>query len=514
MPAGSENRLAELLGALSLACDLGNDFPLEKGLRNTLLSVQLAKQLSLASNDIATVYYVGLLRFIGCASYAHETSQVFADDNAMRGALAPVDFKYPLEGVKRIAKLGRGPIGRVRAAAKLMTKGERLGDGLQRTDCEVMIRGATRMGMPAAVARGLGDVYERWDGNGKPRNLAGEAIEISARILVVAHEAELHARLGGRAAACAMIERGAGGWFDPTIARCFLDRADELLAAIDAPSVWDAVLAAEPAPHVRVTAARIEEIARVFAELTDLKCTFTLGHSLGVAELAAAAAQRAGLSEDDVASVRLAGLLHDVGRLSVPTGIWNKPAALSRSEWERVRLHPYQAERVLAQTPLLAAVAQIAGTHHERLDGSGYHRGAAAAQITMPARLLAAADAYHALCEDRPHRAALAADAAAGELQRMAQAGVLDRDAVRAVCEAAGHRVKKRTGGWPAGLSDREVEVLRLLARGQSEKQIAKALFISPGTVHTHVVHIYEKIQVSTRAGAALFAMEHDLLRS
>jgi DNA-binding CsgD family transcriptional regulator len=212
--------------------------------------------------------------------------------------------------------------------------------------------------------------------------------------------------------------------------------------------------------------------------------------------------------------VRLAGLLHDVGRLSVPTGIWNKPGPLSRSEWERVRLHAYHAERVLAQTPLLAAVARIAGTHHERLDGTGYHRGAAAAQITMPARLLAAADTYHALCEDRPHRRALAADEAAGELQRMAQAGALDRDAVRAVCEAAGHRVKKRSGGWPAGLSDREVEVLRLLARGQSEKQIAKALFISPGTVHTHVVHIYEKIEVSTRAGAALFAMEHDLLRS
>lgn len=512
--AVSENRLAELLGALSLACDLGNDFPLEKGLRNTLLSVELARRLELASGEIATVYYVGLLRFIGCASYAHETSQVFADDNAMRGALAPVDFRYPVEALKQVTKLGRGPLDRVRAAVKLMTKGERLGEGLQRTDCEVMMRGATRMGMPAAVARGLGDVHERWDGKGKPRQLAGEAIELAARILVIAHQAELHARLGGRAAACAMIERGAGGWFDPTIARCFLAHADELLAALDAPSVWDAVLAAEPAPHVHVTAARIEEIARVFAELTDLKCTFTLGHSLGVAELAAAAAQRAGLAECEVAALRLAGLLHDVGRLSVPTGIWNKRGPLSRSEWERVRLHAYQAERVLAQTPLLADISQLAGSHHERLDGSGYHRGAPAAQLAMPARLLAAADAYHALCEDRPHRPAFAADAAAAELQRMTQAGTLDRDAVRAVCEAAGHRVKKRTGGWPAGLSDREVEVLRLLARGRSEKQIAKALFISPGTVHTHVVHIYEKIGVSTRAGAALFAMENDLLRT
>jgi HD-GYP domain-containing protein (c-di-GMP phosphodiesterase class II) len=264
--------------------------------------------------------------------------------------------------------------------------------------------------------------------------------------------------------------------------------------------------------HVRITAARVDEIARVFAELSDLKCAFTLGHSAGVAELAAAAVERIGLPASEIATTRLAGLLHDIGRLGVPTGIWDKPGPLSAGEWERVRLHTYHAERVLARSPHLAAAAQIAALHHERLDGSGYHKGVPAAVIPMPARVLAAADTYHALCEDRPHRRAITGEQAAAELQNQAQAGALDREAVRAVCEAAGHRVKKRATVWPAGLSEREVEVLRHLARGKSEKEIAKALFISPGTVHTHVAHIYEKIGVSTRAAAALFAMEHDLM--
>jgi putative nucleotidyltransferase with HDIG domain len=363
--------------------------------------------------------------------------------------------------------------------------------------------------MPPAVARGLGDAYERWDGKGGPRRLAGEEIERSARILAVAHEAEIHYRLGGKAAAIAMIERGSGGWFEPAVARCLVERADIVLAPLELPSVWDRVLEAEPRPHVRITPGRIEDIARVFAQLTDLKCTFTLGHSEGVAELAAAAAERLGL---DVETTRLAGLLHDIGRLGVPTGIWNKPGPLSRGEWERVRLHAYHGERALAQATHLAAAAQIAALHHERLDGSGYHRGVTASMLAMPARVLAAADTYRALCEHRPHRPAFTGEAAAAELQKQAQAGTLDRDAVRAVCEAAGHRVKKHATSWPGGLSDREVEVLRHLARGMSEKQIAKALFISQSTVHTHVVHIYEKIGVSTRAAAALFAMEHGLL--
>jgi DNA-binding NarL/FixJ family response regulator len=152
--------------------------------------------------------------------------------------------------------------------------------------------------------------------------------------------------------------------------------------------------------------------------------------------------------------------------------------------------------------------------HHERSDGSGYHRGATAAAVPMAARILAAADVFQALTERRPHRPAFAPDAAASEVETMIAAGTLDPEAARAVCEVAGVALRRTVGAWPAGLTDREVDVLRLLASGLSKKEIAKALVIAQGTVHTHTVHIYEKVGASTRAGVALFAMEHGLVRA
>jgi hypothetical protein len=192
-------RLNGILAALSLACDVGNDFPMEKGLRNTLLAVRLASELGARGEALSAIYYIGLLRFIGCSGYADETSKIFPDDNAMRGAMAPVDFGYPVEGLRQAATLGRGALGRTRAIATMVVRGKRLGEELQRADCEVMIRGAQRLGLPPVVAKGLGDAYERWDGKGGPRGVRGEAIEMSARILAVAHQAEItSASVGGR----------------------------------------------------------------------------------------------------------------------------------------------------------------------------------------------------------------------------------------------------------------------------------------------------------------------------
>jgi HD-GYP domain-containing protein (c-di-GMP phosphodiesterase class II) len=212
-----------------------------------------------------------------------------------------------------------------------------------------------------------------------------------------------------------------------------------------------------------------------------------------------------------VTALRRAALLHDLGRAGVSTAVWEKRGPLTSSEWEQVRLHAYHTERILSRSAALAPLAQLAGMHHERLDGSGYHRGAPASVQSKSARVLAAADVYHALTEDRPHRPAMAQEPAARVLET--QPG-LDREAVAAVLETAGQHRGRVPTPWAAGLSDREVEVLRLLARGRSERQIAQALFISASTVHTHVTHIYEKAGVSTRASAALFAMEHGLLES
>jgi putative nucleotidyltransferase with HDIG domain len=250
----------------------------------------------------------------------------------------------------------------------------------------------------------------------------------------------------------------------------------------------------------------------VIGEFADLKSVFTLGHSTAVAELAEAAAWRLGLGEADVAVVRRAGLVHDVGRVAVSTGIWEKAGPLSTGEWERVRLHTYFGERVLARCGGLAEAGAVAARHHERLDGSGYHRGAAAGDLPLAARVLAAADVCQAMTEPRPHRAGLAPGDIARALDQEVVAGRLDGDAVAAVLQAAGLRGGAAPRAFPAGLTAREVEVLRLVARGHSNKAIAAQLQLSPKTVGHHVGHVYAKAGVSTRAAAALFAVEHGLL--
>jgi HD-GYP domain-containing protein (c-di-GMP phosphodiesterase class II) len=244
-------------------------------------------------------------------------------------------------------------------------------------------------------------------------------------------------------------------------------------------------------------------------DFTDLVSPYLVGHSAGVAALAAAAVERCGSAPAEVVLIRRAGLVHDLGRVAVPVRIWQKPGPLTADEWERVRLHPYYTERVLTHSPFLSELAPVASSHHERLDGSGYHRGLTVATLTRPARLLAAADAYQAMTEPRPHRAPLSPEQAAETLGEECRAGLFDADAVAAVLDAAGQRVPRIER--PAGLTEREVEVIALLSRGLQTKQIAGELGISAKTADRHIEHAYRKIGVSTRAAAALFAMEHGL---
>ena len=229
-----------------------------------------------------------------------------------------------------------------------------------------------------------------------------------------------------------------------------------------------------------------------------------------MAALAARAAQQARLPADDVQLVRRAGWLHDIGKTGLSASIFTKASSLSEREWEQVRLHPYHTERILTHAEVLSGPGSLAALHHEHLDGSGYHRQFPAAMLPPAARILAAANSYCALLQDRAYRAALSPDTAAETLQYRVRTGQLDNDAVRCVLAAAGHHVAH--SGGIAGLSEREIEVLRLLARGLTTRQIGEALVITPKTADHHIQHIYNKIGVSTRAGATLFAMEYNLL--
>jgi DNA-binding CsgD family transcriptional regulator len=289
-----------------------------------------------------------------------------------------------------------------------------------------------------------------------------------------------------------------------------------------------------------VSADRLDACLSAIADFADLKSMWTVGHSRGVAGLAERGAAVAGLPEADQVLLRRAGLVHDIGRVAVPVNVWAKPGPLNRDEREQVRLHAYHTERVLDAAAGLRPLARLAGSHGERCDGSGYHRGSRAGELPLTAWLLAAADCYQAMGEPRPHRRALPADAAASELSREAAAGRLEADAVRAVLTAAGqphppaaerppaaprpagsspaaHRSTGPAGHGPAprpaGLSERECEVLGLLARGLATKQVARRLGISPKTCDHHIQRLYGKAGVSTRAGATLFALEHGLVR-
>ena len=320
-----------------------------------------------------------------------------------------------------------------------------------------------------------------------------------------------HFRVGGVPAARELARKRAGKQFDPAVAGLMARDAEAILSGLDTVATWDAVIESEPALAVVLSGERFDQALTAIANFVDLKSPYTLGHARAVADLAAAAGDQLGLSASEVRTLRRAGLVHDLGRLGVSNAIWDKPGPLGAGEWERVRLHPHITERMLGQSEALAPLGTIAVQHRERLDGSGYPRGLTGGAISRPARILGAADAYQAMREPRPYRAALSPETAAAELRAEARAGRLDAEVVEAVLGAAGHRVARRREG-PAGLTQREIEVLRLLTRGLSNKRIAQQLVISPKTVANHVEHIYTKIDASTRAQASLFAMQHGLL--
>lgn len=507
-------RLAELTISLSLATDLGTGQPMEHGLRTCWLSLAASRALGLDGAASSVVYYVALLRFLGCTSDASETAELAGgDDIAFNADMAPVLMADRGESTRHF----------VRRLAHDLPVHQRMGrvvralsdPGAERRSlsghCEVGARLAERLGMPSAVSEALAHAYERWDGKGFPDGLAGEQVPLAVRVVTVARDAELWARLAGWSTAVDVLSRRRGRAYDPAVVDVLVEGGRRRLAELD-DDACAAVVDAEPGQVLTIGSDRLDRVLDAVADFTDVKSPFLRGHSSGVAALVTAAAGVASLSDADASVLRHAALVHDVGRIGVPNGVWDRAGPLTAQQWERVRLHPYLTERVLRRCSMAAPFADVAARHHERVDGSGYHRGSSRAELSVGARLLAAADAYHAMTEDRPHRPALPSAEAADRLRDEADAGRFARVEVDAVLEAAGHGDRPARARHSSHLSDREVEVLRLLARGRTNRQIAATLVVSPKTVGHHVEHIYTKAGVTTRAGATLFAMEHGLL--
>jgi HD-GYP domain-containing protein (c-di-GMP phosphodiesterase class II) len=511
-PATGPLRLAELLASVSLATDLGTGQPLGHALRTCAIATALAEAMGCGRDDIRTVHQFALLRFLGCTADAAETAaMVGGDDLAINAAMAPVLMGSGREMVGRFVRSvapDQPRLRRLRLIARALADQK----GTERSlsmHCEVAVMLARRVGLEHSVVDALAYAYERWDGKGFPAGLEGDAIPLAVRVGVVARDTDLAARLGEDPRAWMSERRGRA--YDPSVVDAFERVGPDVLSGLDGGDEWETALGCEPEPVTTVGPDTLDAVLTAFADSADLKSPWIRGHSRSVASLAEEAGRHAGLDEATCDDLRRAGLVHDLGRVAVENGIWDKPGPLTTSEWEQVRLHPYFTERILARCRSLESLVQPASSHHERVDGSGYHRSLSGDSLSRSDQILAAADVFAALTADRPHRPAFADDDAARTLEAEAD-GTLDADAVACVLAAAGRREAPSPPRWPADLTDREVEVLRLIARGRSNREVAERLFISPKTVGRHVENLYTKIGVSSRAAAAVFAMEHRLL--
>lgn len=504
---------AELLAALSIAIDLGLGQPAEHMLRSAVIATRVADRLGLDRAQRDCCYYTALIMWIGCHADSHEYARWFGDDIAVRHDSYLVDWSGLPYLRFLMSNTGRGQplLHRLSLLATLLADARGQISRLIHSHCSSAGVLADRLGLSAEVQSVLGYTFERYDGGGLPGGVAGDAIPIPMRVAQLADMVEVHHRTYGVDGAVAMARSRRGGQFDPEVVDAFTADPEAVLSGPAPGEAWALALRAAPDYGDRLGVAELDALLVALGDFVDLKCPFTLGHSRAVAELAADAATVLGMAPDTVTLVRRAGHLHDLGRIGVSNQIWSKPSSLTAGEMERVRLHPYLTVRILSQVGGLDGVAQVAGNHHENLDGSGYPRGLTASALDLPDRVLAAAVAYQSALEPRPYREPLPAAGAAALLRERVRDGQLDEMAVDAVLQAGGHR-GRRPSPRPAGLTPREVEVLCLVARGASNNEIATALGISGKTARNHVERTYAKIGVTNRIGASMFALTHGLV--
>lgn len=491
-------RTADVLTALSLATDLADGQPMGHVIRTCFVGAQVADHLALPPGECADLYYATLLMHSGCtASSATITDVTGQDDLTARRALA----LFPSRPDARLRAIAPADMSAIFTAYA--------------STCEVASRIAARIGMPTGVQVALRYRLERWDGSG-PHQLERTQAPVVSRILHLTTQFDKCLSMQGADAAVAFVRTHTGSLFDPTIAASLLQVAarPQFWDTVADDTLLDQVIQLEPESSLRwMDHLGLDAVLLAFADFIDLKSNHTRGHSRATATFAETMARHMQLPDAEIALVRDAALTHDLGLTAIPNTILDKAGQLTIAEYERLRLHPYYTERLLLKVPALHAVARVAGMHHETLDGQGYHRGLSAPHLPVAARIVALAAAFEYACRALPGKPARTPHEA---LQHLGESVPTRYDPA---CYAAlAHTVgvvieKARTRQTrPAGLTAREAEVLRLLAKGHTNKEIAHTLVVSEKTVGRHVENLYRKIHVSSRAAAALFAMEHALL--
>lgn len=503
--------LAEAAATIARAADLAIGQPLDHVVRSCAIAWLFADHLGISSDDCEATYWVSLLMISGCSAVSFELSQLFGDEIEVRGAgydLGPSTIEQARFVLGRAG--GDRPL-RTKTRVRLQLLGTRMRPFIESilAHCSVNARLAERLGLGTDVRDALKDSFAQWNGKGIPAGVRGGEIPLPVRISTLADLVEVSFRQHGVEGAIDIAMTWRGVTLDPELVDAWCEVAPGILEATDGDAAWDLIGTAPP--NRQLTTSEVDTALELIADYADLKSPWFTGHSRAVADHTEAAARELGLPEADVGTARKAALLHDLGRTSVPNSIWDKAGPLSEDEWERVRLHAYFTDRIVRRGTGLATLAPIAASAHERVDGGGYPRGIGGETIPLLGRILAAADRFQAMREDRPHRLALDGRAAADQLHRMGRDGELDPVIVDAVLAGEGHPTRRRSGG-PAGLTPREIEVLVLAARGSTTRQIARELGITPKTAGNHIEHIYAKIGISSRAEAAMFAMQHRLV--
>jgi HD-GYP domain-containing protein (c-di-GMP phosphodiesterase class II) len=499
--------------ALSLATDLGFGQPPEHMLRSARIGMRLGERLGLEHAELVTLYDVSILTYVGCPVYGNEAANLFGDDIDFRAHAIALDLAgFPaMAFMMRRAGFGSGPLDRMRHTASFLATGSKAVVEQMANHCAAAGLFAEQLGLDAGVRSGVEQAYARWDGKGVPSDLAGDGLALSARISHVAEACEVFHRTAGVDGVLRMVRARRGTHFDPQVAEAVERDTEGLFGGIDDGDA-DGYLEAEPQRREPLSEEGLDAVLAAVGDFCDLRSSYFAGHARRTADLVSQAAEAVGLAASEARLLRRAAWVHDVGGFGVPGAIWGKEGPLSARDTERMRMHTYYVERIFSRPEPLRRVGLLASMHHERMDGSGYHRGLAGPMISLSARLLAAADSYQSLIQDQPNRSAQDPDDAARELRREVAEGRLDAAALDAVLAAAGHRLGASRAGGPAGLTAREVEVLVLLARGDANKVIAHQLHISPKTVGNHVEHIYTKLGVSNRAAAALRATQLGVL--
>jgi HD-GYP domain-containing protein (c-di-GMP phosphodiesterase class II) len=514
-------RRADFLMVLAYASDLATGHSNDFALRSCVLAMRIADLAGLPEAVRRNAYHQALLRYVGCNADTHLLSETFGDEIALRRELVGLDMGDRAELGQVFVRAFKRHFSGLEPAAleKAIAEGLSQAVGVSRqvltAHCEVAVRLGERLGLPEEIRSNLGQIYERWDGKGLPRGTKGDAVLPAVRLVTLAQDViALRDSLGVEAMA-QRIESRADCAYDAALALVVSKNATKLLAGIGAEVDRATLLKLEPGPPTMLSEAECDEAFLAIADMIDLRMPFTHGHSRAVADLAEAAGEHLGMPAADVRALRWSGLVHDLGELAVPVSTWMRDGEFRTLEREASRLHPYYGERALAGLgrdgePLTALVMR----HHERLDASGYHRRVGASELSLSARILGTAECFQTARESRPHRHALSSEAAAAMVRTEVREGRLCPTASEAVLAVAGHPSRRAPTRPLAGMTPREIEVLRLIASGLTVKEAATRLNISPKTADHHVQNVYGKIGVTTRAAAALYAVECGVLKA